>query len=80
MISSPRAAELVTPGLVEAYYSRGSFRFRQLSNVRPVYCEKCGRHYTMLKPVNAKWAPTVVHVDCPDCGGDGTPRNLDAPR
>jgi hypothetical protein len=47
---------------------------KQTINLRPVYCVLCSTHYTMLKPANVEWAPTVVHVDCDGCGGNGLPR------
>lgn len=49
-------------------------------NIRPVYCPSCGLHYTVLKDARAEWAPTVVHVVCWDCGGNGVPSSLEAPR
>lgn len=56
------------------------FQSWRLKEIRPVYCPSCGLHYTMLKPGGVPWAPTVVHVICWDCGGDGKPSTLEAPR
>lgn len=75
-----KSAELITMGVY--YLAMQGFRreVRLRRESRPVYCEICGRHYTMLKPEGVPWAPTVVHVDCNDCGGNGLPRTLEAPR
>lgn len=71
-------AEYVT----EAAFDYRSLRFqRDPSKLRPVWCPTCRRHYTMLKPRTiGTWAPTVVHVVCGDCGGNGKPSILEAPR
>ena len=64
---SKKAAEFVT--CESAFGRHAIYRYR----MRPVFCPTCRRHYTALKPEGMVWAPTVVHVICSTCGGDGTP-------
>jgi hypothetical protein len=48
---------------------------------RPVFCPKCRTHFTtMIPPAPYPVAATCVHYVCADCGGDGTPASLEAPR
>jgi hypothetical protein len=48
--------------------------------LRPVYCPKCGTHFTTYVPGGHPGSPTVVHYVCGPCGGDGTPVSREAPR
>lgn len=48
--------------------------------VRPLYCPRCGYHYTARLLPSSPVAGTVVHYPCATCGGDGTPATLEAPR
>jgi hypothetical protein len=67
-------AELFTRSAME-YLVRGGRK-----SIRPVYCPKCGTHFTTLVPAVFPRAPTVVHYVCGPCGGDGHPFSLEAPR
>jgi hypothetical protein len=79
-IVKSKTGELVTQEVLKNIASFSTSCFSPTKYVRPVYCPPCGRHYTIWKPTWRVWAPTVVHLVCADCGGNGEPLNLEAPR